>query len=59
MEGLRLHTFPKSQFDPDKIAYNITTVLNIKPYNHEANDFENLLHGLNPLKNHSNGQGKM
>lgn len=43
LESLRLHTFPKRRFDRDKIAYDITTTMNIKPYNHEANYFEDLL----------------
>jgi len=42
LEGLRLHTFPKRNFDPDKIAYNITTSVKIEPYNHEANKFQDL-----------------
>ena len=43
MESLRLHTLPKRQFDPDRIAYNITIIVKIKPYNHEPNYFEDLL----------------
>lgn len=43
LEGLRLHSLPKRQFDPDNIAYNINTSVKIKPYNHKANKFENLL----------------
>ena len=43
LESLRLHTLPKRQFDPDKIAHNITTTIRIKPFNYEANDSEDLL----------------
>ena len=43
LESLRFHTLPRRQFDQDKIAYNITTTIKIKPYNDEANDFEDLL----------------
>jgi len=43
LESLRLHTLPKRQFDFDKIAHNITTTVKIKPFNHEANDSEDLL----------------
>ena len=43
MEALRLHTLPKWQFDLDKVAYNITTAVKLKQYNHEDNDFEDLL----------------
>lgn len=43
MEALRLHNLPKRQFDPDKVTYNITSAINLKPYNHEDNDFEDLL----------------
>lgn len=43
MEALRLHTLPKRQFNPDKVALNITTAVKLKPYNHEDNDFEDLL----------------
>jgi len=43
MEALRLHTFLKRKFDPHKVANNITTMVKLKPYNHEDNDFEDLL----------------
>jgi len=41
--SLRIHTFPKRKFDQDKIVYNITTAVKIKPYKHEVNYFEDLL----------------
>lgn len=50
LESLRLHTMPKMQFDLNKIAYNITIVVKIKPYNHEANDFEDLLQSAESFK---------
>ena len=50
MEGLRLHTLPKRKFDPNKVAYNITIALKIKPYNHEVNDFEDLLQSVESFK---------
>lgn len=56
MEALRLHTFPKRQFDPEKVAYNITTTVNLKQYNHEDNDFEDCYSFPNPSNKHSNGQ---
>lgn len=43
MEALRLHTFPKRKFDPNKVAYNVTTGVKLKPYNHDGNYFEDLL----------------
>lgn len=43
MEALRLHTLLKRQFDPDKVSHNITIAVKLKPYNHEDNDFEDLL----------------
>jgi len=50
LESLRLHTLPKRQFDPDKIAQNITTTVKIKPFNHEANDFEDILKSVESFK---------
>ena len=43
LESLRLHTLPKGQVDPEKIAHNIATTVKIKTFNHEANNFEDLL----------------
>lgn len=43
LESLRLHTLPKRQFDPEKITHGITIVVKIKPFNHEANDSEDIL----------------
>lgn len=43
LESLRLHTFPKRKFDPNKIAHNITTAVKMKHFNHEANNSEDLL----------------
>ena len=43
MEALRLHTLPKRKFDPNKVAYNVTAGVKLKPYNHEDNYFEDLL----------------
>lgn len=43
MEALRLHTFLKRKFGLDKVAYNITTVVKLKKYNDEDNNFEDLL----------------
>lgn len=43
MEALRLHTLPKRKFDPNKVAYNVTTRVKLKPYNHDDNNFEDLL----------------
>ena len=40
----------KRQFDPDKVAHNITTAVKCKPYNHEDNDFEDLLQSANSFK---------
>jgi len=31
MEALRLHTFPKRKFDPNKVAYNVATRVKLKP----------------------------
>ena len=46
MESLRLHILPKRKFDPNKVAYNVTTGVKRKPYNHEDNYFEDLLHSV-------------
>ena len=43
MEALQLHTLPKRKFDLEKVAYDITTTVKLKPYNHEDNYFEDLL----------------
>jgi len=43
MEAVKLHTLLKRQFDPDKVAHNITTAVKLKPYNHEDSDFYDLL----------------
>jgi len=43
MEAFKLHTLPKRKFDPGKVAYNITTVVKLKQYNHEDKNFEDLL----------------
>jgi len=45
-ESLRLHTFPKRQFDPKKVAYNVITRVKLKPYNHDDNYFEVLLQSV-------------
>lgn len=43
MKVIKLHTFPKGKFYLDKVEHNITTTVNLKPYNHEDNDFEDVL----------------
>lgn len=43
MEALGLHTLPKRKFDPNKVAYNVTIGVKLKPYNHGDNYFEDLL----------------
>ena len=50
MEALRLHTLPKRQFDPNKVAYNVTTGVNLMPYNNEDNYFEDLLQSAIPFE---------
>lgn len=34
MESIKLHTLPTTQFDPNNVAYNVTTGLKLKTYNH-------------------------
>lgn len=43
MESLKLHTLLKRKFDVYKVAHNITNAVKLKPYNHEDNDFEDML----------------
>ena len=43
LESRRLHTLPKRQFDPEKVAQNVTTKLKLKPCVHEAQEFNNIL----------------
>ena len=43
MEALKIHTFPKRQFDPNKVAYNVTSGVKLNPYNHDVNHFEYFL----------------
>lgn len=36
-------TLPKRQFDPEKVAQNVTMSLKVKPFTHEDHEFEDLL----------------
>ena len=50
LESLRFHTLPKRQFDPEKVAQNVTIALKVKPFIHEAHEFEDFLQSAESFK---------
>jgi len=58
IEALGLHTLPTRQFDPNKVAYNVTTGLKLKAYNHGDNYFEYFYSQQFLLSKHLNGQSR-
>jgi len=45
-----LHTLLKRKFDPENVAQDVTTTLKLKPYVHEAQEFEDLLQSAETFK---------